>query len=59
MAKDPIPTEKKKPYVSPSLTEYGSVTKLTEAMGGSFADAMGGRAMMEMMEMMTMGILGL
>ena len=45
MAKDKIPSGKKKPYVSPSLTEYGSVTKLTEGMSGSKVDAMSGMPM--------------
>lgn len=36
---------KKKPYRSPTLTEYGNVAKLTETKGGSFADGMSGMVM--------------
>lgn len=36
----------KKPYVEPSLVEYGSISKLTQLGTGSFADAFGAQMMM-------------
>ena len=32
----------KKPYVSPQLTEYGNVEKLTQGSGGTAADGASG-----------------
>ncbi len=32
------PTDQKKPYTPPVLTEYGEVAKLTESQGNSLTD---------------------
>lgn len=45
MAKEQIPTGKKKPYRAPTLTEYGNVAKLTEDKAGSKPDGKSGKQM--------------
>lgn len=46
MAQEPIPTGKKKPYRSPTLTEYGNVAKLT-GKTGTKADGKSGMLMVQ------------
>lgn len=45
MAEQDESMQTKKPYTAPSLTEYGSVARLTEGMGGSSLDGKSGMAM--------------
>ena len=47
MAQEQVPADKKKPYTSPTLTEYGNVAKLTEEKEGSKADGRSGMLMVK------------
>ncbi len=47
MTQEQTPLGMKKPYVSPTLTEYGNVAKLTETKGGSNPDGMSGMVMVQ------------
>jgi hypothetical protein len=37
------PGERRKPYASPELVEYGSILRLTEALGGTRAEGATGK----------------